>query len=146
MVGRSTRRRNQRVGRRDFYHFPKTKRAQNGRRRNKAKGLGVEKIKAQVQNPVRGGAWVLYEEERHTRFSFASIKSKSIRKGTLARPLGNTPRRLFFVSRNGGRISRKSRNGLRPHLERRQSRLTRIFRVCAAGAEIVRFVGFVEKR
>ena len=90
------------MGRRDFYNFQKTKRAPNGRRRNKAKGLGVEKIKARVQNPVRGGAWVPYEEERHTRFSFASIKSKSIRKGTLARPLGNNPRRLFLcVSRNG---------------------------------------------
>ena len=84
------------MGRRDFYDFQKNKRAQNGRRRNKAQELGVEKIKARVQNPVRGGAWVSYEEERHTRFSFASIKSKSIRKGTLARPLGNTPRRLFL--------------------------------------------------
>ena len=85
------------MGRRDIYHFLKTKHAPNGRRRNKAKELGVEKIKAMAKNLVRGGAWVPYEEERHTRFSFASIKSKSIRKGTLARPLGNNPRRLFFV-------------------------------------------------
>lgn len=28
-----------------------------------------------MKKPVRGGAWVSYEEERHTRFSFASIKS-----------------------------------------------------------------------
>ena len=90
---------------------------------------------------MRGGAWVSYEEERHTRFSFASIKSKSIRKGTLARPLGNNPRRLFLYV---------SRNGLRPHLERRQSRLTRMIREPCGGEwaqeGIVRFVGFVEKR
>ena len=100
LVGRSTRRRNQRMGRRDFYHFQKTKRAPNGRRRNKAKGLGVEKIKARVQNPVRGGAWVPFFFCKHSIKS-ATSQLFSKRQGTLARPLGNIPRRLFFISRNG---------------------------------------------
>ena len=122
------------MGRRDFYNFQKTKRAPNGRRRNKAKGLGVEEIKARVQNPVRGGAWVPYEEERHTRFSFASIKSKSIRKGTLARPLGNIPRRLFLLAGTGCALARISRMIREP---------------CGgefARVQIGRFVGFPQKR
>lgn len=49
---------------------------------------------------MRGGAWVSYEEERHNRFllqAHNSIKSELNPKGTLARPPGNNPRRLFFV-------------------------------------------------
>ena len=112
------------MGRRDIYNFQKTKHAQNGRRRNKAKGLGVEKIKARVKNPVRGGAWVSFSFCKHTALNLQQVKFFSKRQGTLARPLGNNPRRLFLYV---------SRNGLRPHLERRQSRLTRIIREPCGG-------------
>ena len=84
---------------------------------------------------MRGGAWVSYEEERHTRFSFASIKSKSIRKGTLARPLGNIPQRLFCVSSGTGCAL---------------AQISRMIREPCGGewarVQIGRFVGFVEKR
>lgn len=57
----------------------------------------MEKIKARVQNPVRGGAWVSFSFCKHTALNLQQVKFFSKRQGTLARPPGNNPRRLFFI-------------------------------------------------
>ena len=120
------------MARRDFYNFQKTKRAPNGRRRNKAKGLGVEKIKARVQNPVRGGAWVPFFFCKHSIKS-ATSQLFSKRQGTLARPLGNIPRRLFLLAGTGCALARISRMIREPC----GGELARV--------QIGRFVGFPQK-
>ena len=121
------------MGRRDFYHFPKTKRAQNGRRRNKAKGLGVEKIKARVKNPVRGGAWVPFFFCKHTALNLQQVNSLRKGKARWRGRWGTIPGGFFLLAGTGCALAR----------------ISRIIREPCGGelarVQIGRFVGFPQK-